>query len=235
MSATTFLNWLPANSLSRQWISGYHLRPASIFFPLNSGATRYYVSRDLHHSGDACSAEGWRLPAREIEPLVRTRIVRLLNDPLELLARAASNLPAPGELNLVAERGKEVASALAGPRAQAARQLRNLVDEIRLGREQVGIQFNPAELEMLLGVQIARVPIKVDVAGRLKRSGHVMRLLQRDGSAATATVDRTLVKAIVQARTWWRELQANNALTVEDLAQREGLTAASLKARSPRI
>ena len=47
---------------------------------------RYYVSRDLHHSGDARSAEGWRLPAREIEPLVRARIVALLNDPIELLA-----------------------------------------------------------------------------------------------------------------------------------------------------
>ena len=53
-----------------------------------------------------------------------------------------------------------------------------------------------------------------------------MRLVQRDGSTATATVDRTLVKAIVQARTWWRELQANTALTIEDLARREGLTAA---------
>ena len=32
---------------------------------------RYYFSRDLHQGGDASNAEGWRLPAREIEPLVR--------------------------------------------------------------------------------------------------------------------------------------------------------------------
>jgi site-specific DNA recombinase len=53
-----------------------------------------------------------------------------------------------------------------------------------------------------------------------------MRLIQRDGSAAAPTVDRTLVKAIVQGRNWWRELQANTAQTIEDLARREGLTAA---------
>ena len=53
-----------------------------------------------------------------------------------------------------------------------------------------------------------------------------MRLIQRDGSAAAATIDRTLVKAIVQGRSWWREFQTNTALTVEALARREGLTAA---------
>ena len=44
------------------------------------------------------------------------------------------------------------------------------------------------------------------------------------GSAAAPTVDRTLVKAIVQGRGWWQELQANTDMTVEDLARREGIT-----------
>ncbi|GAA3896354.1 hypothetical protein GCM10022276_14180 [Sphingomonas limnosediminicola] len=170
--------------------------------------------------------DGWRLPAREIEPLVRTRLLGLLKDPVELLAQVTNDMPSPAELNLLAERSKEAASALTGPRAQAANRLRGLISEVRLGQEQVSIQLNPTELEKLLGIQIARVLIKVDIAGRLKRSGHVTRLIQRDGSAASATVDRTLVKAIVQARNWWRELQADTALTIEDLAQREGLTAA---------
>jgi DNA invertase Pin-like site-specific DNA recombinase len=187
---------------------------------------RYYVSRDLQHSGDARSAEGWRLPAREIERLVRTRIVRLFKDPLELLARATNEMPAPDELNVVAMRSEEVASALAGPRAQAAKRLRGLVSEIRLGREQVSILLDPIALEALLDVRITKESIKIDIAGRLKRSGHVIRLIQRDGSAAAAAVDRTLVKSIVQGRNWWRELQSNTSLTIEDLARREALTAA---------
>jgi DNA invertase Pin-like site-specific DNA recombinase len=187
---------------------------------------RYYVSRDLHHSGDARGAAGWRLPAREIEPLVRARVAALLRDPIELLAQVTNDIPSPHEFNLVAERSKEAASALTGPWAQAAKRLRGLTDEVRLGPEQVSILLNSTALEGLLGIRITSEPIKLDVAGRLKRSGHVMRLIQRDGSAAAATVDRTLVKAIVQGRDWWRELQANTALTIEDLAKREGLTAA---------
>ena len=187
---------------------------------------RYYVSRDLHHSGDASSAEGWRLPAREIEPLVRGKIVALLNDPLELLARATNEMPLPHELSAIVKRSKEAASTLAGPRAQATKALRNLIAEIRLGREQVSVQLNPAALESLVDVRITNEPIKLDVAGRLKRRGHVMRLIQRNGRAAAPNVDRTLVKAIVQGRSWWRELQANTGMTVQDLAQREGMTAA---------
>ena len=53
-----------------------------------------------------------------------------------------------------------------------------------------------------------------------------MRLIQRNGSAAEPNTDRTLVKAIIQGRSWWRELQSSTAMAVEELAQREGTTAA---------
>jgi DNA invertase Pin-like site-specific DNA recombinase len=187
---------------------------------------RYYVSRDLHHSGDARRSEGWRLPAREIELLARARIAGLLNNPLELLARAASEMPAPDELHVVANRSKEAASALAGPPTLAAKRLRELIAEIRLGQEQVCILLNPAALKALLGVSITNEVIELKIAARLKRTGHVMRLIQRKGITAEPNIDRTLVKAIVQGRSWWRELQANTDLTIEDLAKREGITAA---------
>lgn len=81
-------------------------------------------------------------------------------------------------------------------------------------------------LEALLDIRITNETTKLDISGRLKRSGHVMRPIQRNGSAAAPTVDRKLVKAIVQSRGWWRELQSNTDMTVQDLAQREGMTAA---------
>jgi len=187
---------------------------------------RYYVSRDLHHSGDARAAEGWRLPAREIEPLVRARIVTLLNDPIELLTRITNEMPSPDELNAVVRRSKEAAAALAGPRAPAAKRLGELLAGIRLGANQVSITLNSAALGALLYVGTTNETIELTVAGRLMRSGHVMRLMQGNGSTATPLVDRTLVKAIVQGRSWWRELQSNTDITIEDLAKREGKTAA---------
>jgi DNA invertase Pin-like site-specific DNA recombinase len=187
---------------------------------------RYYVSRDLHHSGDARAAEGWRLPAREIEPLVRARIVALLNDPIELLTRTTNEMPPPDELNLVVRRSKEAAATLAGPRGRAAKQLRDLIDGICLSANQISITLNSTALGALLDVGTTNETTELVVAGRLKRSGHVMRLIQGNGSSAAPIVDRTLVKAIVQGRSWWRELRSNTEMTIEDLAQREGKTAA---------
>jgi site-specific DNA recombinase len=187
---------------------------------------RYYVSRDLHHSGDARSAEGWRLPAREIEPLVRARIIALLSDPVELLTRITNEMPSPDELTVVARRGKEAAASLAGPRTRAAKQLRDVIARIRLGANQVSITLNSTALGALLDVGTTGETIELVVAGRLTRSGHVMRLILANGSTAASIVDRTLVKAIVQGRSWWQELQSNTEMTIEDLAKREGKTAA---------
>jgi len=180
----------------------------------------------LHHSGDAREAEGWRLPAREIEPLVRARIVALLNDPIELLTRITSETPSAEELNVILRRSNEAAAALAGPHARAAKRLRDLIAEIRLGANQVSITLNSTALGALIDVGTTNETIEFAVAGRLKRSGHVMRLIQGNGSTAAPIVDRTLVKAIVQGRSWWRELQSDTEMTIEDLAQREGKTAA---------
>jgi len=180
----------------------------------------------LHHSGDARAAEGWRLPAREIEPLVRARILALLGDPIELLTRITNEMPSPDELNLVVRRSKEAGAALTGPGTRARKQLRDLIAEIRLGANQVSITLNSTAVGALLEVGDTNDSIEVTVTGRLKRSGHVMRLIQGDGSSAASAVDRTLVKAIVQGRSWWQELQSNTEMTIEDLAQRESKTAA---------
>lgn len=102
------------------------------------------------------------------------------------------------------------------------------VNEIRLGRERVSILLSPAALESLLDIRLTNISIKLDIAGRLKRSGHVMRLIHKNGIAAEPNVDRTIVKAIVQARGWWRELRSNTNMTIKDLARREGMTAACI-------
>ena len=185
---------------------------------------RYYVSRDLHHGGDASKAEGWRLPAREIEPLVRARITALLNDPIQLLTGSTAGMPPPDELNAIIAKGKEAAIMLAGLRAPAAKLLRDLVAEVRLGTAQVSILLNPSKLAKLIDPSvIAEVPT-LTVAARLKRRGGVMRLVTPSGSAAAPAVDRTLVKAIVQGREWWQELLADDSLTLDAIGQREGIT-----------
>ena len=51
-----------------------------------------------------------------------------------------------------------------------------------------------------------------------------MRLITPSGTRTAPAVDVTLIKAIVQGRSWWTELQTNNEITVADIARREGIT-----------
>lgn len=186
---------------------------------------RYYVSRDLHYGGDATKSGAWRLPAPEIEPLVRAKVAALLNDPIELFARSGTELPSPEEFEAIMARGKKAATKLAGPRAPAAKLLRDLVAEVPVETGRVGIVLNTAKLASLFKIRGRSEAVTIGVAARLKRSGMVMRPITHNGGAAAPTVDRTLAKAIVQVRSWWQELQTNTSLTLEDLARREGITA----------
>lgn len=102
-------------------------------------------------------------------------------------------------------------SALGGPRAPGAKLLRELVAEVRLGTDQVSIVLYPSKLAALLGLNGTTEPVTLNVAARLKRTGSVMRLVTPSGSSATPAINRTLVKALVQGRAWWQELQADTA------------------------
>jgi site-specific DNA recombinase len=185
---------------------------------------RYYVSRDLQHSGDASQTEGWRLPAREIEPLVRAKIIALLNDPLELLARSDAAMPSADEFNAIIARGKAAVAKLAGPHAPGAKLLRTLVAEVHLGGEQVGIMLDARKVASLLEIEPSDEPLILQVAARLKRNGCVMKLITPGGTAALPAVDRTLVKTIIRARTWWEQLCTDPTLTVSGIAAREQVT-----------
>ena len=185
---------------------------------------RYYVSRDLQHGGDASASDGWRLPAREIEPLVRARIVALLNDPLELLMGSDAGMPSPNAFNAIIARVKAAAAKLGGARAAGAKLLRDLVAEVRLGGEQVGIMLDARKLGSVFEVEPLEEPMILTVAARLKRNGGIMKLITPGGGAALPAVDRTLVRTIIRARTWWSQLCADPSLTVTGIAARETVT-----------
>ena len=185
---------------------------------------RYYVSRDLHHGGDASSNEGWRLPAREIEPLVRTELIRLLRDPLELLAQISDQTIDPDTLARVRAHGIAVADSLNSNRTAAAKALRGLIAVVRLQRTKVSIELDSAAACHALGLQPSNKTLLVTVPATLKRSGHVMRLIMPSGAAAVPKAAPSLAKLVARGRLWWGELYDDPELTCSAIAQREGLT-----------
>lgn len=185
---------------------------------------RYYVSRDLQHCGDASASEGWRIPAREIERLVSTRVADALRDPLKLVADAGVSLPEPDQLALLIARGNAIADKLAGPCSQRSRALRALVTRVGLQNDGVDVVLEGIRLSELLDIPAISEPIELRTPAKLKRGGMAMKLILPNGSAAVAKVDRTLMKAIVRGRDWWQELLADPKLTLASIGSREGVT-----------
>jgi len=72
---------------------------------------RYYVSRSLHHKGDARKTGGMRLPAREIETLVIDQLYRTINDPIALVDSSPSS-PDEQDIPVLVEKARGLASRL---------------------------------------------------------------------------------------------------------------------------
>ncbi len=185
---------------------------------------RYYVSKAHQHGTASPSVPALRLPAREIEQVVRREITSLLADPMALIQRCGLDV-APGMLGPITLRCEGITAEL---EKSGAASLQKLVSRIAIHPDRIEISLAPVGLAELLGVpagSAAPSAILHVAAGRLTRTGHTVRLVQDNGAAATSgTPDPTLVRLLVKARRWWREL-ATGDIDITTLSRREGIAA----------
>lgn len=183
---------------------------------------RYYVTRGLLQG----NGEGMRIPALELEHVVVARLTDMLANPLGILEHHATTDAAATERAI--QRGQALAAELRGSRVERQRALvRRLVGNVVVGDDKLIIKVDWPALCDLLGVLVQatdeNVPI-LETAARLTRSGRAIRMIQNDGRLIRPTVDLTLVRLIVKARSWWQRLQQERGLTVSGLATSEGVT-----------
>lgn len=176
---------------------------------------RYYVSHALHHDG---ASTGLRIPAREIERLVLNRIAQLFGDPIALIASLWLDLP-PDRIAGLHHRCSVLGDA--GNTAPLA----SLVTQVRIHDDRVEIACSTAAIAQALGApqhEHAPATILIEETARLTRSGRVMRLV----SAHPADGERphaALIRLLVQAHRWWKELRQGQ-LNLSELAGRERVT-----------
>jgi DNA invertase Pin-like site-specific DNA recombinase len=183
---------------------------------------RYYVSRSLQHDPNAISPDGLRIPAREIEAAVVSRIEEALCDPLTLLAQAGITLEAD-YLNAILHRAERLVHAI---RSREWSSLRQLVVRVEMGSQGITIDLSSAVIAETLGCETSKAiatTLTLSAPVRLTRTGRAVRLIQRDGRASTTdTVDATLIQLLVRARSWWAQL-ATGETDIASLARREQL------------
>ena len=180
---------------------------------------RYYVSRALHLKE---SATGMRVPAREIERLVTTRMAALFDDAIGVIATAWLDVPAD-RLAALHLRCGEIAGQL---RAMNRDTVTSLLHQVQIAEGRIEVAIATPALATLLNTRCdsdAPATITLTADARLTRSGTTMKLVQRDGSTSTATPDRALLRQLVAARRWWAELRRGE-IEITRLAAREKVT-----------
>ena len=183
---------------------------------------RYYVTRGLLQG----NGQGMRIPALELEHVVVARLTDVLTNPLSHLEHHAATDAAGVERAI--QRGQALTAELRGSRVERRRALvRQLVRKVIVGDDKLTIEVDWAALCDVLGVPVQVTDndvVLVETAARLSRSGRAIRMIQTDGRLIRSTVDLTLVRLIVKARSWWQRLQQERGLTASALAASENVT-----------
>lgn len=184
---------------------------------------RYYVSKAQHHGNAASSAPALRLPAREIEQVVRQEITALLADPFDLLMHCKLDIT-PAMLGPVSERCAQLSADIVKSGVSA---LGKLGMRVAVHPDRLELSLIPEKLADLLKISVsANTPTTIThpAAVRLSRTGRAVRLVQDNGLPASNNTNPYLVRLLLKARYWWSEL-AKGECDITTLSRREKVTA----------
>jgi site-specific DNA recombinase len=186
---------------------------------------RYYVSQHLHHK--TSDAQGWRMPAKEVEGLIGLKLQEMLSDPVGLVGQMQLAMPAPTCIARLLEHGALITSKLEGANLGI---VPKLVTKAMLSDTAIAVELSVTETARLLKLEPPSAerqhPVRIDAM--LTRSGVAMKLVQQNGAAPVngVAVD-TLLKTIARGHAFWRRLQSDG-LNVTQLAKLEGMTVSYL-------
>jgi site-specific DNA recombinase len=192
---------------------------------------RYYVSAALITQAGADHAQGWRLPAQEIEDAVIRVLADALTSPAMLLEHFGTAGIPSDEIRKMLDRATRLATALNRSPAQRAKVVRDLIEKVVIGENAITIRIRRCALS---GGAVAPPssestsdsPIELAAPMAFRRRGVEIRLvlpaaaIQNDRSRC----DPTLIKAIARGRAWFEELAAGRARSLRELAERDGIT-----------
>jgi site-specific DNA recombinase len=192
---------------------------------------RYYVSAELITEAGTDRAQGRRIGAREIEEAVVRILIEGLTSPAKLVERFGTAGMASGQIRKMLGRAARLAAALSDSLGERARLVRELVEKVVVDDRSLTIKLRCGPL---LGGGVPSSAsedggdnaVALAAAIAFKRRGAETKLVlpglaqQNDRSRC----DPALIKAIARGRTWFEELATGRARSLEELAERDGIT-----------
>ena len=192
---------------------------------------RYYVSAALITAGAKDDTPSWRLAAQEIEDCVIRILVDALISPAKLLERLGGTSIPSEQVRKMLGRAGRLAAALRGSPAERAKIVRELVEQVIVDDKRIIIKVRRGAL---LGGDVpsdaldqpSASTIELTTAVDYRQRGVETKLLLPGLGQQSRELrcDPALIKAIARGRAWFEELATGRARSLQDLANRDGIT-----------
>ena len=181
---------------------------------------RYYVSRSVMKGAAGQSAQGWRIPAMEIEHNLAAALSKILQDRAALVrdlhhdldvAKIKSILEAADQWSARLRSQEQSSDALASliERAEVSKSGIRLCIRVRL---QESGQSSSSDDTFVFEREI---PLHV------RRRGIELRLVV--GGGADPKIDSAILKAVARANQWLNELLSGRSSSLVEIGRREGV------------
>jgi DNA invertase Pin-like site-specific DNA recombinase len=209
--------------------TGEALIPVHTSKPCARGGTatrrryRYYVSRNAHHDAASSSCDTMRIPAREIERVVASELVKALADPLALARQLKIDI-APAQFAMVTGRLQQLRTELGNHRRSS---IKSLIDRVIIHPDRLELVISAQALAEMFELHLgsdAPATISHMANIHLTRSGQSLKLVDDSGiPAGSRGPDPTLLRLLVQAHHWWGIL-SRGEMDATRLANQEGVS-----------
>jgi DNA invertase Pin-like site-specific DNA recombinase len=195
---------------------------------------RYYVSHALVTGSAKTEGRGQRLPAANLEGLVKSRLGALIADPAAMLTAMHDVVMDAARQSRLIERS--VAYAVTWDEMETDRLralLRATVSRIQVHADRIDIALHTASLARCLESGSVE-PIDsqthdpeplittLTIPARLKRTGLEMRFVV-EGAADESRADASLMRIMVRAHTIRSRLLRDSSLSIDEIARQEDL------------
>lgn len=218
---------IEANLLSHLLFDAAGNRLVSNHAVKKSRRYRYYVTKpDV--------ADPLRIPAGEIEPLVLQALATRLYDRAWLMATAMARDASPGTVQQLTREAANLAAELQHPIASRQREaLQRLVERITIRRDRLCVELrgNPLGCAVLLNESDCPsdddlAPVTIDIEAHYVRKGQNLHLVvpPTDGADLSARLDKSLIKAVARAVTWYEDLVSGKAASMREIATAENVS-----------
>ena len=192
---------------------------------------RYYISSALNGKRAEEGNKGWRLPAKEIEKLVKESLNRFLKDQLQLMSALSLDTPTMQEME-----GLNRFTSGNPIRLSSESLVTRLITRVTVYEDKLLLELSTASLRETIGLRQIENGNKthcVSVPIKLKRRGVETKLVVLNSAHAPSRKVTNLIKLVARSMDWFEKLKSGETSSLEEIAKREHMSASDVSRYLP--